>query len=189
MTPTHNQDIAVHRLPVSWRLPSSAAPTIVRTFHPFTHFTAGTGEDTRGLEFPTTALARADLHETLAQAFTTGWALHELPHRHVPRTDTQMTAVFTANGQMAFGIIRAPTEHVHIVPEDMSVIGFDDVRSPHTSPGCSRPCARPSRLRRHAGKLGRLCSPRIDPHLVTCIRDSKDSNRLNRPAELELLSE
>ncbi|WP_217134967.1 AAA family ATPase [Streptomyces sp. AC558_RSS880] len=85
----HNQDIPVHRLPVSWRLPSSAAPTIARAFYPFSHFTAGTGNGTRGLEFRTAALARAGLDETLAQALTTGWALHELPRRHVPRTDTQ----------------------------------------------------------------------------------------------------
>ncbi|MFD6984448.1 AAA family ATPase, partial [Streptomyces sp. NPDC059956] len=32
----HNQNIPVHRLPVSWRLPLSAAPTIARAFYPFT---------------------------------------------------------------------------------------------------------------------------------------------------------
>lgn len=70
------------RLPVSWRLPSSAAPTITQAFSPFTHFTAGTGDDTRDLEFRTAGFGNTDLDETLAMAFTTGWALHELPCRH-----------------------------------------------------------------------------------------------------------
>lgn len=85
----HNPGIPVHRLPVSWRLPASAAPTIAQAFYPFNRFTAGTEEATRALEFSTTGFARTDLDETLAKAFTTGWALHELPRRHVPRTDTE----------------------------------------------------------------------------------------------------
>ncbi|MFJ5920939.1 substrate-binding domain-containing protein [Streptomyces ardesiacus] len=38
-----------------------------------------------------------------------------------------MTAAFAANDQMAFGIIGAPAEDGHIVPEDVRMIGFDDV--------------------------------------------------------------
>lgn len=37
------------------------------------------------------------------------------------------TAVFSANDQMALGLIRALTEGGRRVPEDLSVIGFDDV--------------------------------------------------------------
>lgn len=84
----HNGDIPVHRLPVSWRLPPSAAPTISQAFYPFTGFTAGTSPGTRSLEFSTVAFGNTDLDETLTMALTTGWALHELPRRHVPRTDT-----------------------------------------------------------------------------------------------------
>lgn len=85
----HNPRIPVHRLPVSWRLPSSAAPTISQAFYPFTNFTAGTSNGTRALEFRTPGLHNTCLDETLSMAFTTGWALHELPRRHVPRTDTE----------------------------------------------------------------------------------------------------
>ncbi|MEW1926792.1 AAA domain-containing protein [Streptomyces sp. NPDC088360] len=85
----HNPHIPVHRLPVSWRLPASAAPTISQAFYPFTDFTAGTGAGTRSLDFSTTRFGSTRLDETLATAFSTGWALHELPRRHVPRTDTE----------------------------------------------------------------------------------------------------
>lgn len=85
----HNPDTPVHRLPVSWRLPATAAPTISQAFYPFTGFAAGTGRDDRSLQFRTRAFGDADLDETLTKAFTTGWALHELPRRHVPRTDTE----------------------------------------------------------------------------------------------------
>jgi len=84
----HNPGIPVHRLPVSWRLPPSAAPTISQAFYPFTGFTTGT-DGIRALEFTTAPFGNTDLDETLATAFSTGWALHELPRRHVPRTDTE----------------------------------------------------------------------------------------------------
>ena len=32
----HNPDVPVHRLPVSWRLPASAAPVVAEAFYPFT---------------------------------------------------------------------------------------------------------------------------------------------------------
>lgn len=85
----HNQDTPVHRLPVSWRLPATAAPTISQAFYPFAGFTAGTQEGTRSLGFRAAGFGNTDLDETLAMAFTTGWALHELPRRHVPRTDAE----------------------------------------------------------------------------------------------------
>ncbi|GII95117.1 ATP-binding protein [Sinosporangium siamense] len=85
----HNKGIPVHRLPVSWRLPASAAPTISAAFYPFEGFRAGTGPDVRGLEFRTAGFGDTYLDETLKMAFTTGWALHELPRRHVARTDTE----------------------------------------------------------------------------------------------------
>ncbi|MFF3567949.1 AAA domain-containing protein [Nocardia jiangxiensis] len=86
----HNPGTPEHRLPVSWRLPTTAAPTIAEAFYPFLrpYFIAGTADGTRSLEFRTAGFGDTDLDETLAMAFTTGWALHELPRRHVPRTDS-----------------------------------------------------------------------------------------------------
>ncbi|MDQ0956646.1 DNA-binding LacI/PurR family transcriptional regulator [Streptomyces sp. B4I13] len=42
-------------------------------------------------------------------------------------SDAGVTAVFTANDDMAIGLIRALTEAGRRVPEDVSVVGFDDI--------------------------------------------------------------
>jgi hypothetical protein len=67
----HNPDLPVHRLPVSWRLPASAAPVVSQAFYPFTGFRSGTDHGDRALE----------------EAARSGWALLELPNRHTVRTD------------------------------------------------------------------------------------------------------
>jgi DNA-binding LacI/PurR family transcriptional regulator len=41
--------------------------------------------------------------------------------------DADVTAVFAANDDMAIGLIRALTEAGRRVPEDVSVVGFDDI--------------------------------------------------------------
>jgi hypothetical protein len=111
----HNQGTPVHRLPVSWRLPVAAAPTISQAFYPFAGFSAGTGVDTRSLAFRTTGFGNTDLDETLAMAFTTGWALHELPRRHVPRTDTEtiQTAANLAGRLLDRGAVATCERHIN----------------------------------------------------------------------------
>jgi AAA domain-containing protein len=47
----HNPDLPVHRLPVSWRLPFSAASVVAEAFYPFTGFRSGTGPGDRTLTF------------------------------------------------------------------------------------------------------------------------------------------
>ncbi|WP_129662679.1 LacI family DNA-binding transcriptional regulator [Phytoactinopolyspora endophytica] len=44
-------------------------------------------------------------------------------------SDPSMTAVFVANDEMAIGMIRALNEAGRAVPDDVSVIGFDDIPS------------------------------------------------------------
>ncbi|MEV5690925.1 AAA family ATPase [Micromonospora globbae] len=82
----HNPDLPVHRLPVSWRLPASAAPVVARAFYPFTGFRAGTGPDDRTLTL--TAAGPGDaLDAAVESAAASGWGLYELPERHTLRTD------------------------------------------------------------------------------------------------------
>jgi hypothetical protein len=43
--------LPVHRLPISWRLPTSAAPVVAAAFYPFLGFDAGTTHGQRNLRF------------------------------------------------------------------------------------------------------------------------------------------
>ncbi|MEV0236733.1 AAA family ATPase [Nonomuraea sp. NPDC050786] len=82
----HNPDLPVHRLPVSWRLPASAAPVVSQAFYPFTGFRSGTGFEDRRLELMTGGMGT--VHDrALEEAARSGWALLELPNRHTVRTD------------------------------------------------------------------------------------------------------
>ncbi|MEU8272521.1 AAA family ATPase [Sphaerisporangium sp. NPDC049002] len=84
----HNPDLPVHRLPVSWRLPASAAPVVSEAFYPYTGFKAGTGPGDRGLSF-TAGGMRTAYDAALEEAAESGWALYELPSRHTVRTDAE----------------------------------------------------------------------------------------------------
>jgi AAA domain-containing protein len=90
----HNPDLPVHRLPVSWRLPASAAPVVAAAFYPFTGFRSGTGPGDRSLSFA--ASASAALDQVLDTAAATGWGLHELPARFTIRTDAEAAAACAA---------------------------------------------------------------------------------------------
>ncbi|MBF9070547.1 AAA domain-containing protein [Streptacidiphilus fuscans] len=104
----HNPGIVPHRLPVSWRLPASAAPLISDAFYPFTPFRAGTEPGDRRLllgspapETPPTASAppaalAAAADEVLDVAAASGWGLLELPQRHTVRTDPEAVAAVAA---------------------------------------------------------------------------------------------
>lgn len=85
----HNDDIPVHKLPVSWRLPASAVPVVAEAFYPFSGFAAGTRPGERRLEIATAALGYEPVDEALSVAAQTGWALFELPARHTVRTDRE----------------------------------------------------------------------------------------------------
>lgn len=86
----HNPQLPVHRLPVSWRLPASAAPVVAAAFYPFTGFRSGTGPGERSLSFA--GPAATDLDAVLDTAAATGWGLHELPARFTVRTDAEAAA-------------------------------------------------------------------------------------------------
>lgn len=93
---TQNPDLGPpHRLPVSWRLPPSAAPIVSAAFYPYTGFSAATADGTRRLRFAAAGLGGA-VDETLTMAARTGWALHELPARHTVRTDAEAAGAAAA---------------------------------------------------------------------------------------------
>jgi AAA domain len=83
----NNPGIPVHTLPVSWRLPATAAPVISSAFYPFSGFTAATELSDRGMRWNTRPFGMTSVDLALQTAADTGWALYELPHRHALRTD------------------------------------------------------------------------------------------------------
>ena len=71
----HNPDLPVHRLPVSWRLPASAAPVVSSAFYPFSGFRAATAAGTRHLEFTAAGIrSRADATLDAGRAVRVGTA-------------------------------------------------------------------------------------------------------------------
>ncbi|MFF7228628.1 AAA domain-containing protein [Streptomyces sp. 2333.5] len=84
----HNPGLPQHRLPVSWRLPASAAPLVSRAFYPYTPFRSGTGPGDRRLAFGVPGDG-SGVDRVLDEAAESGWGLLELPARHTPRTDPE----------------------------------------------------------------------------------------------------
>ncbi|MGH3281095.1 MAG: AAA family ATPase [Trebonia sp.] len=85
----NNPDIPVHTLPVSWRLPATAAPAVSAAFYPFSGFTAATGRSDRAMRWNTHPFGMNPVDRALQLAADEGWALYELPHRHTLRTDVE----------------------------------------------------------------------------------------------------
>lgn len=87
----HNPRLPQHRLPVSWRLPASAAPLVSDAFYPYTPFRSGTGHGERRLSFGV-ASDGSGPDRVLDEAAASGWGLLELPARRTPRTDPEAVA-------------------------------------------------------------------------------------------------
>ncbi|MEU3789069.1 AAA domain-containing protein [Streptomyces fructofermentans] len=85
----HNPELPQHRLPVSWRLPASAAPLVSDAFYPFTPFRSGTGHGDRRLAFAVPSDGSGP-DRVIDEAAESGWGLLELPARHTPRTDPEV---------------------------------------------------------------------------------------------------
>ncbi|MGW3911591.1 AAA family ATPase [Streptomyces sp. NPDC005070] len=84
----HNPRLPQHRLPVSWRLPASAAPLVSHSFYPYTPFRSGTGHGDRRLNFGVPSDG-SGTDRVIDEAAESGWGLLELPARHTPRTDPE----------------------------------------------------------------------------------------------------
>jgi hypothetical protein len=97
----NNPDLPVLRLPVSWRLPESAAPVVAEAFYPFTGFVAGTTARERRIELSTRAFGSGAADEAIDLAAGTGWALYELPARQTIRTDAEAVAACASIAERA----------------------------------------------------------------------------------------
>jgi hypothetical protein len=84
----HNPHLPQHRLPVSWRLPASAAPLVSGAFYPYTPFRSGTRHGDRRLRFGVRSDGSGP-DRVLDEAAESGWGLLELPARRTPRTDPE----------------------------------------------------------------------------------------------------
>ncbi|MGI5197790.1 AAA domain-containing protein [Streptomyces sp. CA-288835] len=84
----HNPQLPQHRLPVSWRLPASAAPLVSAAFYPYTPFRSGTEHGDRRLDFAIPSDGSGP-DRVIDEAAESGWGLLELPARHTPRTDPE----------------------------------------------------------------------------------------------------
>ncbi|MFC1419241.1 AAA family ATPase [Streptacidiphilus cavernicola] len=84
----HNPRIVPHRLPVSWRLPASAAPLVSAAFYPYAPFRSGTGPGDRRLALAAAGDGSAT-DRVIDVAAESGWGLLELPARHTVRTDPE----------------------------------------------------------------------------------------------------
>ncbi|QHC29632.1 AAA domain-containing protein [Streptomyces sp. HF10] len=91
----HNPGLPQHRLPVSWRLPASAAPLVSGAFYPYTPFRSGTGPGDRRLTFAVPSDGSGP-DRVIDEAAATGWGLLELPARHTPRTDPEAVRAVAA---------------------------------------------------------------------------------------------
>jgi hypothetical protein len=86
-------ELQPYQMPVSWRLPPSAAPVVARAFYPVSGFEAGTAPDDRELVLGRPRRKNGDGidHAAVASAAAeTGWAYVELPERFTPRTDGEI---------------------------------------------------------------------------------------------------
>ncbi|MFJ3229550.1 AAA domain-containing protein [Streptomyces sp. NPDC086787] len=84
----HNPKLRQHRLPVSWRLPASAAQLVSDAFYPYTPFRSGTDHGDRRLTFAVPSDGSPP-DRVIDEAAESGWGLLELPARHTPRTDPE----------------------------------------------------------------------------------------------------
>ncbi|MGF6889401.1 hypothetical protein ABIA39_008866 [Nocardia sp. GAS34] len=119
----NNPDLPVHQLPVSWRLPPSAAGPVSAAFYPFTGFRAATDPTQRHFSYRTTGFGSAT-DRTLDTAARTGWALHELPARHTVRTDTQ--AVDAVADLAVRALARGPVARSERDPDEVE-LGADRI--------------------------------------------------------------
>ncbi len=91
--------------------------------------------------------------------------------------DDSVTAIFAANDEMAVGVLRAADELGRRVPDDLSVVGFDDLElAPYLTPPLTT-------VRQDLGVVGRQCLDHLLSRIESGTKDSKPggTRRFLRP--------
>src|SRR5690606_28193724 len=96
VTLAHNPDLVRHQLPVSWRLPESAAPLVEQAFYHFYRFVPGTTAAERVLSYASLPHGSGPLDDVLARAADSGWGHLELPARHTLDQDPEVAEALAA---------------------------------------------------------------------------------------------
>jgi hypothetical protein len=142
----HNPQLPVHRLPYSWRLPSTAAPLVAKAFYPFTPFDAGSDAEDRALILGprgggsgsgggsragsgrggAESGSESALDDVLDRAAEDGWAWHGLPPAHVIRTDAEAVEACAALadrivGRGAQAVDRGAGYRREVTPERIAI--------------------------------------------------------------------
>jgi AAA domain len=122
---TNNAGIPVHTLPVSWRLPATAAPVVSAAFYPFSGFSAATERGDRSMRWNTRPFGMTSFDLALQTAADSGWALYELPHRHTLRTDAEAVDACAelAARVLLRGAVAVSERGAHDVTADRIAIG------------------------------------------------------------------
>ena len=122
---TNNPGIPVHTLPVSWRLPATAAPVVSAAFYPFSGFTAAAELSDRGMRWNTHPFGMTTFDLALQTAADTGWALYELPRRPALRTDAEAidACAELAARLLLRGAVAVSEQGSHDVTADRIAIG------------------------------------------------------------------
>lgn len=96
VTLAHTPDLVRHQLPVSWRLPETAAPLVEQAFYPFYRFVPGTTAQDRVLSYASLPHGSTPLDDVLTRAAASGWGHLELPARHTLDQDPEVAEALAA---------------------------------------------------------------------------------------------
>ncbi|MFF1798670.1 AAA family ATPase, partial [Kitasatospora sp. NPDC058263] len=138
----HSPDLARHRLPVSWRLPASAAPLVQESFYPYYPFESGARDGDRRLTFTALPHLASPVDDVLGRAAESGWGHLELAARHTLDHDPEVAEALAATAARLLGrgalIDGSPLAEDRIAVGVARTVQADVVRRALTERGLTR---------------------------------------------------